>query len=140
MLMNLAGNAADAMGGKAGYVDIQLTRITASEDQARISPNLSPHMPYALLSVKDNGCGIEAKTLERIFDPFFTTKDVGKGTGLGLSIIQRFVSKYDGAILARSTPHHGTTFEIYLPIAGTKGSTALSGRASSVDGSNPSQQ
>jgi signal transduction histidine kinase len=52
-----------------------------------------------------------------VFDPFLTTKDVGKGTGQGLALAHAtIVRKHGGTIEVRSSPGHGTTFVITLPI------------------------
>ena len=69
---------------------------------------------YVLLTVKDNGNGINPEDFSRIFDPFFTTK--GDGTGMGLSICQRIISEHGGQITVNSRPGRGTTFQIYLPL------------------------
>ena len=115
ILMNLSSNAAQAMDGDTGSI-----RITLAEETLSATPNGPPSdLPsgrYALLSVADTGCGMDAATVERIFEPFFTTKEVGQGTGLGLAMIHAIVTRAEGAIRVDSKPGVGTTFEIRLPI------------------------
>jgi len=70
-----------------------------------------------LLSISDNGCGMDKETISRIFDPFFTTKDVGVGTGLGLSITYDIITnKHNGRIEVDSYENAGTTINIILPL------------------------
>jgi len=65
-----------------------------------------------VLSVEDNGPGVDEKNATRIFDPFFTTKDPGRGTGLGLAISNRIIESFGGRIeLGRSRP---ARFDIVL--------------------------
>mgnify|MGYP002402174763 CR=1 FL=1 len=68
---------------------------------------------YALISIRDNGKGMERATLNRLFDPFFTTKEAG--TGLGLSVSFRIVCNHGGTIQVDSQLQEGTEFNIYLP-------------------------
>lgn len=68
-----------------------------------------------LISVSDNGCGIDKKELSDIFNPFFTTKPVGEGTGLGLSVSYGIISNHGGDITVKSTPGTGTVFTVILP-------------------------
>lgn len=69
-----------------------------------------------VIGVRDTGCGIPAEHLTRIFDPFFTTKAVDEGTGLGLSLSYGLVRAHGGDIFVESSPEHGTTFRIQLPV------------------------
>jgi PAS domain S-box-containing protein len=112
--MNLATNAAHAMGHRQGEIDVALRRTTVTHDVAATQLALSPG-DYVCLTVRDTGCGMDAATIERIFDPFFTTKPKGQGTGLGLSVVHGIVQSHGGAIVVRSAPGAGTTFEVYLP-------------------------
>lgn len=68
-----------------------------------------------IISIKDNGTGMDEATMSRIFEPFFTTKDVGEGTGLGLSIAYNIVEKHNGVIEVSSEPGVGTEFCIAIP-------------------------
>jgi CheY-like chemotaxis protein len=69
---------------------------------------------YVMLSIADNGCGIDNKIKEEIFDPFFTTKG-DKGSGLGLSQVLTFVSNSKGNIYLESQLDQGTEFSFYFP-------------------------
>jgi PAS domain S-box-containing protein len=68
------------------------------------------------VQVADNGCGIPPELLPRIFEPFFTTKPPGKGTGLGLAIAGNILQEHGGTMRFDSTPQHGTTAVVELPL------------------------
>lgn len=68
-------------------------------------------------SVTDNGPGIPNSVVARIFNPFFTTKDVGEGTGLGLSISHGIIRQHGGQITVETSPGHGASFSIELPLS-----------------------
>jgi len=73
---------------------------------------------WVRVEVADSGPGIPPEHLPQIFDPFFTTKDPGLGTGLGLSVSHGIIEEHGGRIEVTSDPGEGTTFSVYLPVAG----------------------
>jgi C4-dicarboxylate-specific signal transduction histidine kinase len=70
----------------------------------------------SILSVRDNGTGIDPKVLDKIFDPFFTTKDVGEGMGLGLSICYSIMQEYGGKISVKTEPGKFCEFTLAFPV------------------------
>lgn len=68
---------------------------------------------YAIITVQDNGTGMDSETTQRIFEPFFTTKVFGRG--LGMAAAFGIVKNHDGMITVKSKPDHGTRVKIYLP-------------------------
>lgn len=71
---------------------------------------------WIVLSVRDNGTGIDADTLPKIFTPFYTSKEATKGTGLGLSVSLGIAESHKGSIEVDSTPGEGSTFSMVLPM------------------------
>ena len=114
VLMNLATNARDAM-PHGGTLSIETSAVEINADFIRAHGYGEPG-EYALVSISDNGMGMDGTTCKRLFEPFFTTKELGKGTGLGLPIVYGIVKQHNGYINVYSEPGVGTTFTIYLPL------------------------
>jgi two-component system NtrC family sensor kinase len=71
---------------------------------------------WAVVSVRDNGHGIERENLQKIFTPFYTSKEATKGTGLGLSLSFGIAQAHGGALEVESSPGEGSTFSLLLPV------------------------
>lgn len=104
VVLNLLLNAAQAIEA-TGRKDGGIIRCTSSRED-----------DLAVLTISDNGCGIDPESIPKLFDPFFTTKPVGEGTGLGLSISHGIVTGHGGRIEVDSRPDRGTSFRVILPL------------------------
>jgi PAS domain S-box-containing protein len=113
ILLNLVVNARDAL-HDGGEVRISTEIVDLTSEQAAKGLRLEPG-PHVVITVTDNGSGIDPAVQDRIFEPFFTTRQGGGSTGLGLSTVYGIVSHYNGHIAVQSHPGIGTTFRIYLP-------------------------
>jgi len=115
ILGNLCVNSRDAI-HDIGAITIKTCRIHVDKSESTAAhPCCKESGDYVMLSVIDNGCGINKKDLPHIFEPFFTTKERRKGAGMGLSTIYGIVKQNHAAIECQSEQGRGTTFNIYLP-------------------------
>ncbi len=136
ILTNLCVNARDAITGN-GRICIDLHNAFLSEN-LHSDTQEEQAGDYVVLSVTDNGCGMNEEVLGNLFEPFFTTKAVGKGTGLGLATVYGIVKQNKGFVRVKSTPGEGSTFTIYLPrcispsenLSESPSASSLSGRDS----------
>jgi two-component system, cell cycle sensor histidine kinase and response regulator CckA len=104
VIMNLVMNARDAL-PHGGTIRLITDGRPADDDNAE---------PSVLLSVVDDGSGMDSAVIARIFEPFFTTKAIGKGTGLGLSTVFGIVQRAGGQVELKSEPGNGSTFCVRL--------------------------
>lgn len=135
MLMNLCGNARDAVmeqledskadvrGTEGKWIRVSAGNVTIGEEYCRIHP-YARSGEFVVLSVADNGVGMDEVTKQRVFEPFFTSKRLGRGTGLGLSTVYGIVKQHKGWITLDSKPGDGTTFLCYFPRSVNSAETA----------------
>jgi len=115
IILNFATNARDAMPQQGGTFSIATS--AGSIDKQYVSTHgYGVVGDYAVITVSDTGCGMDAETQLKVFDPFFTTKEVGKGTGLGLSMVMGIIKQHRGFVDVESEPGKGTVFHLYLPL------------------------
>jgi PAS domain S-box-containing protein len=103
ILDKLIRNSIDACDG-AGRINITLIQATSDKENSH------------LLTIRDNGRGMDETVLNRVFDPFFSTKPLGEGAGFGLNHVYRIVHRRGGTIRVSSKPNTGTTITIHMPI------------------------
>lgn len=112
-IMNLAMNARDAM-PNGGTIKISTAEKSSLDLYGYTSSSMDS---FIVLSVTDNGEGMDEQTLKKAAEPFFTTKGVGKGTGLGLSMVHGVAEQSGGRLLLHSKKGEGTVAELWLPAA-----------------------
>ncbi len=105
VIVNLLQNSLDAIRHKQ----------FAAEEKPTIWIEGALENNNTVLTIRDNGEGIDKDALDKIFDPFFTTKDVGEGMGLGLTICYRIVQEYEGHISVRSERGKFCEFKLEFP-------------------------
>ena len=105
IVINLCTNANHAIGEHAGEIKVKVKPLNSGSSE------------FVLLTIEDDGCGIDAECLGRIFDPFFTTKEVDKGTGLGLSAVHGIVENHNANISVKSDLDKGSEFSIKFPLS-----------------------
>jgi len=111
VLSGILSNASEAI-EKTGHVLISCRDEHITTEQSKMTPGLVPG-DYVVLSVTDNGKGMDENTRQRIFEPFFSTKFQGRG--LEMASVYGIIKNHEGWISVDSKPLRGTTVKIYLP-------------------------
>ncbi len=101
-IANVISNAVESYGDKSGPIE-----ITAGTDESG---------ELVKLTIKDQGCGMDAETLKKVTQPFFSAKPAGRKRGMGLAYAARFIQINKGFLNIASKPDSGTTVTIYLPL------------------------
>ena len=112
VLLNLVTNARDSL-ASGGRIQVSVGGLVGERGAG------------VVLSVEDDGEGIDAELLDRIFEPFFTTKAVDRGTGLGLPTVRTAVEQMGGELTVESSVGVGTRFDVWLPHASATTSASV---------------
>jgi PAS domain S-box-containing protein len=122
VVVNLCVNATAAIGSNSGHINVEVTSELLEEKKDKLKPG-----KYAVIKIKDNGCGMSDELLGEIFTPFFTTKDIGVGTGgMGLASAFGIIEQHEGCIFVESEELVGSVFRIYIPLG-------LADKSSNID-------
>ncbi len=104
--VNLFRNSVNAVGGQ-GNIYVSARSYRNDRD-------------WIVLSVEDDGPGIEPEILPAIFEPFITSNLDSRGTGLGLAVAEGIIQQHGGVIVASNRPEGGARFEVTLPASTRK--------------------
>jgi len=103
MILNICLNACDAMKEQGSILKLQVYKEQTEKNKEQI-----------VISIQDNGCGMNQKQVDSIFDAFYSTKE--NGVGLGMWMVKNTTKKYNGKIVINSKPKEGTIFKISFPV------------------------
>ncbi|MFH1743756.1 MAG: PAS domain S-box protein, partial [bacterium] len=127
VLVNLCLNARDAIGkildgeeaierqGDRFVIAVRTETAVIDQEYCESHSYARPGR-FVVLSVSDNGVGMDAETQTHVFEPFFTTKGLAEGTGMGLASAYGAVNQHNGWIDFSSRFGKGTVFRVYLPV------------------------
>ena len=111
VFMNLIINACQA-------VNLKLDQIESADKYfiGQIDINTLKKGNELVITISDNGCGMDNITQDKVFEPFFTTKSVNTGTGLGMSVSFDVIQSHHGSINISSELNKGSKVTITLPV------------------------
>jgi two-component system cell cycle sensor histidine kinase/response regulator CckA len=118
VLVNLITNAYEATNKQQGEIDVIVKTLPRADIHPMLyfPPDWKPeNETYACLEIRDTGCGIEEKDLDKVFDPFFSSNFIGRG--IGLAIVLGITKAHGGAVAVDSEKGAGSSFKVYLPVA-----------------------
>jgi len=98
------------------FLNLFINALDSMMDSKRreIKVSIDWDTDFVKVSIKDTGCGVPEKNINKVFNPFFTTKSIGKGTGLGLSVCQSIIKAHRGQIQFESKEGLGSKFVVIL--------------------------
>ena len=136
VFMNLAINAAEAIGSHEGRITVATGIQDVDDRYLRLHPEAAELRPgkYVSLAVRDTGCGMDDATRAKVFDPFFSTKFTGRG--LGLAAVAGILRGHKGAISVESALGKGTCFTVLFAAAeGVAAQRHVAARNAALQGS-----
>lgn len=99
-------------------INILLNSFEAINNDGHIDIYISKDCEYVYMEIKDDGVGVDEKSIDKIFEPFYTTKQ--NGTGLGLALCYQYINEMQGSIKVSSNDN-GTIVYISIRLIGDEG-------------------
>jgi two-component system NtrC family sensor kinase len=103
------------------FINMLLNAKQSIRDHGKITISSKGDADNAIISITDNGCGIDPENINKIYNPFFSTRQVGSGVGLGLTVAYGIVELHRGKIHVESQLNQGSVFTIILPVTNDLG-------------------
>jgi len=114
-LVNLTNNSREALPAAGGTITLGL-RDDTPNGPLEGEFLAAPPVRCAVITIADDGTGMDAAVRSRLFEPFISTKGARRGAGLGLAAVFGIIRSAGGGITVRSAPRQGTTVELWLPV------------------------
>ena len=114
-------------GALAEVLDNALQATDAAKGHVALHAALDPYSSRVVVTVSDDGCGMDEETVKRAFDPFFSSMPAGRRRGMGLAKALRWVEASGGSIRLESRPKQGTRAILLLPAAAAASGSKDSG-------------
>ncbi|MBE0567165.1 MAG: hypothetical protein IH621_14490 [Krumholzibacteria bacterium] len=115
VLMNLCSNSLQAMMAERGVIEVSLREERVTGWHRAVPADLGPGS-YVKLTVRDDGRGMDAETIDRIFESYFSVAAGGSKLGIGLSTVCRILKEHEGTTIPHSRIGAGTSFDIFFPL------------------------
>lgn len=96
-------------------INLLSNAIKFTPENGKIKIKAQKSAKYSIISIKDNGIGIEKKYQNKIFNKFTQIAESANSTGLGLTIVKELVEMHNGKISVKSKPNKGSEFIVKLP-------------------------
>ena len=122
VIVNVCMNAGESI-SEEGVVRVRIRNVDQKESPTSLYGEVKSQ-PYVMISVTDNGIGLDEQVKRHMFDPFFSTKE--NGSGLGLSTVIGILKGHQGFVDVDSDEGLGTTVRIYLPASPARDHTDIS--------------
>ncbi|WLR54357.1 ATP-binding protein [Mesobacillus subterraneus] len=113
-LIDAPGLLCDENQLKQVFINLIKNAMESMPDGGTVKVTSESEDGFAIVSIRDEGCGIDPAKLQKLGEPFYTTKE--NGNGLGLMVTKKIIEEHGGRLIIESELDNGTTVTVTLPI------------------------